>query len=107
MKLARAGTGCYSPRAQVEWAHLFRVEDSVTATKLTVINNGSLRIEGDFEIVDQDGKPFGLAGRTRVSLCRCGQSKNKPFCDSSHKVSGFESAIQAFDLGPPAPKPGA
>ena len=73
------------------------------ATRITVLNSASLRIEGDFEIVDQEGKPFGLAGRTRVSLCRCGQSKNKPFCDSGHKTCGFDSAVIAFDL--PAPKP--
>ena len=77
------------------------------AAKLTVFNNGSVRVEGDFEILDQDGKPFGLAGRTRISLCRCGQSKTKPFCDGSHKGTGLESAIRAFDLEPPAPKPGA
>ena len=72
-------------------------------TRITVVNNGSLRIEGEFEIVDQDGKPFGLMGRTKVTLCRCGQSKNKPFCDASHKQCGFESMLVAFDL--PAPKP--
>ena len=58
-------------------------------TRITVINNGSLRIEGDFEIVDQEGKVFGLAGRTRVTLCRCGASKNKPFCDGSHNRVKF------------------
>ena len=72
--------------------------------KITVRNNGSLRIEGDFEIVDQDGNKFDLAGRPAVSLCRCGLSKNKPFCDSSHKLSGFNSEIKAFALPPPAPK---
>ncbi len=71
--------------------------------RVTVLNNGSLRIEGDFEVVDQEGRPFGLAGRTRVSLCRCGQSGNKPFCDGSHKQCGFQSVVTAFDL--PAPKP--
>jgi CDGSH-type Zn-finger protein len=79
----------------------------MAGTKVTVINNGSLRIEGDFEIVDQEGKPFGLAGRTRVTLCRCGQSSKKPFCDSTHKTCGFESVIVACDLEPPVPKPGA
>jgi len=82
----------------------------MAATRLTVLNNGSLRVEGDFEIVDSEGRPFGLGGRTRVSLCRCGHSQNKPFCDSSHKAIGFESTIAAFDLPPPAqpsapPKP--
>jgi len=77
----------------------------MAATKITVVNNGSLRIEGDFEIVDQDGKPFGLAGRTKLALCRCGQSSNKPFCDSAHKTCGFESQVIAFDLPAPVAKP--
>jgi CDGSH-type Zn-finger protein len=75
-------------------------------TRITVINNGSLRIEGDdFEIVDQEGTAFGLGGRTRVTLCRCGQSETKPFCDSAHKRCGFDSVVVARDLPPPAPKP--
>ncbi|TMQ68285.1 MAG: CDGSH iron-sulfur domain-containing protein [Candidatus Eisenbacteria bacterium] len=77
----------------------------MAATRIIVRNNGSLRIEGDFEIVDQEGHAFGLAGRTQVSLCRCGQSKDKPFCDASHKSCAFESVVVARDLPPPAPKP--
>jgi len=77
----------------------------MAAAKITVINSGSLRVEGDFEIVDQNGTPFGLAGRTKVTLCRCGQSSNKPFCDSTHKTCGFDSVLVAFELPPPAPKP--
>ncbi|MBI3540214.1 MAG: CDGSH iron-sulfur domain-containing protein [Candidatus Eisenbacteria bacterium] len=74
-------------------------------TRITVQNNGSLRVEGDFEIADAEGRVFGLAGRTRVTLCRCGQSKDKPFCDSAHKTCGFDSVVIARDLPPPAPKP--
>jgi CDGSH-type Zn-finger protein len=77
----------------------------MAAARITVMNNGSLRVEGEFEVVDQEGKPFGLAGRTRVSLCRCGQSQNKPFCDSAHKTCGFDSVVMAFDLPAPQPKP--
>jgi CDGSH-type Zn-finger protein len=79
----------------------------MAGTRITVMNNGSLRVEGEFEIVDQEGRAFGLAGRTRVTLCRCGQSGNKPFCDSTHKTCGFQNVVLAFDLAPPAPKPGA
>ena len=79
----------------------------MAATRITVVNNGSLRVEGDFEIVDQNGVAFGLAGRTKVSLCRCGQSKDKPFCDSSHKSCAFDSPVAARDLPPPAPKSAA
>ncbi len=77
----------------------------MAATKITVRNNGSLFVEGDFEIVDAEGKPFGLAGRQKLSLCRCGQSANKPFCDGAHKSCGFDSTLIAFDLPAPAPKP--
>jgi CDGSH-type Zn-finger protein len=77
----------------------------MATTRIQVMPNGSLRVEGDFEIVDAEGRPFGLAGRQRVSLCRCGQSSNKPFCDSTHKQCGFASVPVAFDLPAPAPKP--
>lgn len=73
------------------------------ATKIMVRNNGPLLIEGDFEIVDEAGAAFGLAGRTKISLCRCGLSQNKPFCDGSHR-NGFESKCEARELPPPAPK---
>jgi CDGSH-type Zn-finger protein len=77
----------------------------MAGTKITVNNNGSIRVEGDFEIVDPTGKAFGLGGRTVVSLCRCGQSQSKPFCDGSHKTSGFNDPVAARELPPPAPKP--
>ncbi|HLY60321.1 MAG TPA: CDGSH iron-sulfur domain-containing protein [Terriglobia bacterium] len=77
----------------------------MAGTKVTVNNNGSLRIEGDFEICDVQGGIFGLAGRTVISLCRCGHSENKPFCDGSHKKTGFQSEVKARELPPPAPKP--
>ncbi len=77
----------------------------MAATKITVNSNGSIRIEGDFEILDPQGAAFGLAGRTVISLCRCGHSANKPFCDGTHKQIGFEDQVQARDLPPPAPKP--
>ena len=77
----------------------------MATTKITVNSNGSIRVEGDFEIVDPTGKQFGLAGRTIISLCRCGHSNNKPFCDGSHKTSGFVHPCEARDLPPPQPKP--
>lgn len=77
------------------------------ATKVTVFDNGSIRVEGDFELVDQHGTAFGLAGRQRISLCRCGQSAKKPFCDGTHKKTGFQSVVSAYDLEPPVPKPGS
>jgi CDGSH-type Zn-finger protein len=75
----------------------------MAAAKITINSNGSIRVEGDFEIVDPEGRAFGLAGRTAIGLCRCGHSANKPFCDGSHKVSGFTDPVVAREL--PAPKP--
>lgn len=73
--------------------------------KISVKNNGPLRVEGEFTLLDSDGQAFGLGGRTVVSLCRCGHSQNKPFCDGAHKGAGFESTCPARELPPPAPKP--
>ncbi|HPH23733.1 MAG TPA: CDGSH iron-sulfur domain-containing protein [Chitinophagaceae bacterium] len=71
----------------------------MSGTKITVKSNGSLKIEGDFEIVDNNGNVYGLEGRDIISLCRCGQSKNMPFCDGSHK-NGYAHEAVAFNLPP-------
>lgn len=68
-------------------------------TTITINSNGSVKLDGDFEIVDKEGNVYGLQGRTLVSLCRCGLSQNKPFCDGSHK-GHFEHDAKAFDLPP-------
>jgi len=72
--------------------------------KITINNNGSIRLEGEFTIQDAEGKPFNLGGRTTIGLCRCGHSENKPFCDGSHKRVGFESLCPARELPAPQPK---
>ena len=71
----------------------------MSGTKITVNDNGSLKIEGDFEIVDKNGTQYDLGGREIISVCRCGLSKNKPFCDGSHK-NHFEHNALAFALPP-------
>ena len=80
--------------------------------KITVRNNGPFRVEapeGSVELVDADGKPYDLTGKTAFSLCRCGGSINKPFCDGTHSRVGFqaaERAVAAADQQEP-PKEGA
>jgi len=73
-------------------------------TKVTVKSNGSIHIEGDFDLFDQNGGKFDLNGRTLIKLCRCGQSKNQPLCDGAHKVCGFQSEIVARTLPPLPPR---
>lgn len=49
--------------------------------------NGSLKVIGNLEIVSGTGRTVNKV--QQVWLCRCGQSRNKPYCDSSHKAAGF------------------
>ncbi|HAQ06380.1 MAG TPA: hypothetical protein DCR24_02170 [Bacillus bacterium] len=64
----------------------------MTKVQIKVNDNGSLRITGDVELLDGAGNPFET--KPVFSLCRCGLSKNMPFCDASHKGK-FESAVRA------------
>ena len=52
--------------------------------------NGPFVVTGPVKIIDHLGNEFTIAeGKTNIALCRCGQSKNKPFCDGSHGDIGF------------------
>ncbi len=71
----------------------------MATTKLTINSNGSVKVEGDFEIVDREGNVYDLGGRDVVAICRCGLSQNKPFCDGAHK-NHFDHVATAFALPP-------
>ena len=57
---------------------------------LTIVlaNNGPLLFEGEVTIHCKD-ESNAVSGQ-KGALCRCGESKNKPFCDGAHKAIGFE-----------------
>jgi CDGSH-type Zn-finger protein len=64
--------------------------------KIRIRDNGPLVIEGSIEVVDAEGNALVLpTDKPAHALCRCGASGNKPFCDGSHRSSGFESVIRA------------
>ena len=73
--------------------------------KITINNNGSIRVEGEFTICDATGGVFDLSGRTAIGLCRCGHSENKPFCDGTHRKVSFESEVKARIYHPQLPSP--
>ena len=75
------------------------------SVEITCNNNGPLRISGEMTLKDASGNCFGLGGRETISLCRCGLSENKPFCDGQHSKQAWKSLVEARDLPPPAPKP--
>jgi CDGSH-type Zn-finger protein len=58
--------------------------------KIIVKTDSAYRVEGDFKLVKLDGTEIPHQGEA-VSLCRCGQSKTKPFCDASHRAAGFKA----------------
>jgi CDGSH-type Zn-finger protein len=70
-------------------------------TTITPYRDGPLIVRGDFRLVDQDGGEID-PGRATIALCRCGRSAIKPFCDGSHKRSGFSAPST-----PSRPRPAA
>ena len=79
--------------------------------EIEVRANGPYRIRGPVRVVDADGNEYDLSdpslpagGPDRlgfVSLCRCGGSSHKPFCDGTHKRNGFQAAGTVADLQGP------
>lgn len=82
--------------------------------KITVRENGPFRVEapeGSVDLVDANGNAYDIAGKPAFSLCRCGGSTNKPFCDGTHSRIGFQGAERAVaeaqkleSAGPEPPK---
>ena len=62
------------------------------AIKITIRDNGPYVIDGEFQLVDAQGNEIPAVKR---SLCRCGGSTTKPFCDGTHSKIGFQGAIAA------------
>jgi CDGSH-type Zn-finger protein len=63
-------------------------------TTVKAVRNGPLQLKGTFRLLDPIGEEYDLEGQRIVLLCRCGNSKNQPFCDSSHARNGFITADQ-------------
>lgn len=58
--------------------------------RITPYRDGPYLVRGPFSLVDQDGREIEV-GRRVVALCRCGRSRNRPFCDGTHKAIGFQA----------------
>ncbi|TCT19986.1 CDGSH-type Zn-finger protein [Melghiribacillus thermohalophilus] len=61
--------------------------------KIKINDHGSILVKGDVELVDAEGNIFET--KKAFSLCRCGASSNKPFCDGTHKTIDFNSKPRA------------
>jgi CDGSH-type Zn-finger protein len=82
---------------------------------IEVRKNGPYRVYGDVNLVDHEGNPVPIPeakrkvspeGKTWISLCRCGASVTKPFCDGAHSRIGFiaaEEAVEKLEATRPLP----
>ena len=61
------------------------------SVKIEIMDDGPLVVSNLPSLVDSEGKRMEVGKKT--ALCRCGASKNKPFCDGSHRSAGFKSAL--------------
>jgi uncharacterized Fe-S cluster protein YjdI len=62
-------------------------EEAPAETTVEPRPNGPLFLRGHLKVVDAEGRL--IREDTRLALCRCGGSKNKPFCDGTHRRIGF------------------
>jgi CDGSH-type Zn-finger protein len=64
--------------------------------EIKVRANGPYKVTGPIRLIDADGNEFELPDDGKpIVLCRCGGSKTKPFCDSTHSEIGFDAATRA------------
>ncbi len=70
-------------------------EASPESNSVHVWHNGPLQFNANLHI---EGTTVEIHGETRATLCRCGASRNKPFCDNSHKEIGFDGTTAAAGI---------
>lgn len=77
----------------------YLIEPPTSENEVVVANDGPLYAQGEL-VIDAAAADMHSVTR-RAALCRCGASKNKPFCDNSHRDMGFQDAGSVGDKGLP------
>jgi CDGSH-type Zn-finger protein len=75
--------------------------EPIAPLRLKIMDDGALQLRGDLSqirVVDGEGNVFDFGERRTVLLCRCGQSQDKPFCDSTHERIGFTSSVRVYPV---------
>jgi CDGSH-type Zn-finger protein len=63
--------------------------------EIKVRDDGPYKVTGPVALIDAEGGRFDVPAGESIVLCRCGQSRDKPFCDAAHKRTGFASCPRA------------
>ena len=82
--IAEAVKLCPTGALKIQARGGFPEEEPAQPTTIQAGRTGPLYVRGRLQLVDDEGNVF--AEETRVALCRCGASANKPFCDNSHRL---------------------
>ena len=77
------------------------IQQSTPPAVISAYEDGPLIVRGAFVLTGEDGDVID-PGRRTVALCRCGYSRVKPFCDGTHKRTGFGSTPAHAPGGPPS-----
>jgi CDGSH-type Zn-finger protein len=65
--------------------------------EIKVRDHGPYKVTGPVRLIDAEGHEWRVEEGRTIALCRCGRSRTKPFCDTSHREEGFESCERAPD----------
>ena len=75
----------------------FAFMDTTPQVEIKVRDNGPYKITGPVRLIDAEGHAFVYDDTRPIVLCRCGRSRCKPFCDTSHKETDFSSCPRATE----------
>jgi CDGSH-type Zn-finger protein len=67
----------------------------MTNVTITPTDNGPYQVEGPVTVIDADGTEYDISEQTTISLCPCGNSATKPFCDGTHQTLNFQATHRA------------
>ena len=88
---------CPTGALTFEFADGTVIEQAAAENTVTVSYNGPLFFRGNLTVENAPNNAPGL--KFRAALCRCGQSKNKPYCDNSHEAASFKDYAAIGETG--------
>ena len=86
-RIRRMTSLCPSGRIVTELPDSPSRDEPTFEPSIAIERDGPVWVRGGVPVIAADGTPYEV--RNRQTLCRCGGSGNKPFCDGTHRMNGF------------------